>query len=163
MRKRQHSKSGLFLIELMITIAFFSVTTAVFLQVFVKSHAISEQADQLFHAQEVASCVAEIMGGTPSDESDDFVQKLHTCYPALKKASDGVDIYFDKDWDNCKASLAQYIVAVSWQKQDGMWKIAIIVEENQKGIETAENDSKDKPIYTLSVQLYDSQTEGGRS
>ena len=63
MRVRKHSRSGLFLIELMIAIAFFALTTAVFVQAFVKSHEVSRQAEELFQAQKLSSSVAEILGG----------------------------------------------------------------------------------------------------
>lgn len=160
MRRRQHSRSGLFLIELTITIAFFAVTTAIFLQVFVKSHTISQQADQLFHAQKMASCVAEIMGGTSSDASDRFVQELKTHYSRLQEASDGVYIYFDKDWNNCDAASRQYVTSVFWQKQDGMWNIEITIEKEKKSVTTADYSSNDDPIYTLAIQLYCPQTGG---
>lgn len=63
MRRRQHSKAGLFLIEFMIAIAVFSVTAAVFLQAFARSHVISTEAEELFYAQSMASSVAEVLGG----------------------------------------------------------------------------------------------------
>ena len=69
MKKRQHSKAGLFLIELMIVIAFFSVTAAVFLQAFARSHTISQEAEELFHAQSMASSVAEVLGGARGSET----------------------------------------------------------------------------------------------
>lgn len=160
MRRRQHSKSGLFLIELTITIAFFTVTTAIFLQVFVKSHTISQQADQLFHAQEMASCVAEIMGGTSSDASDGFVQELKTHYSRLQETSDGVHIYFDKDWNNCDAVSGQFVTSVFWQKQDEMWNIEITIEEEKKSVIAVDHSSNDDPIYALTIQLYCPQTGG---
>lgn len=160
MRRQQHSKSGLFLIELTITIAFFAVTTAIFLQVFVKSHTISQQADQLFHAQEMASCVAEIMGGTSSDASDGFVQELKKHYSRLQETSDGVHIYFDKDWNNCDAVSGQFVTSVFWQKQDEMWNIEITIEEEKKSVIAADHSSNDDPIYALTIQLYCPQTGG---
>lgn len=160
MRRRQHSRSGLFLIELTITIAFFAVTTAIFLQVFVKSHTISQQADQLFHAQEMASCVAEIMGGTSSDASDGFVQELKKHYSRLQETSDGVHIYFDKDWNNCDAVSGQFVTCIFWQKQDEMWNIEITIEEEKKSVIAADHSSNDDPIYALTIQLYCPQTGG---
>lgn len=156
MRRRQHSKSGLFLIELMIAIVFFAVTTAVFLQVFVKSHAISQQADQLFHAQETASCVAEILGGATSDR-ETFIQELKTCYPYLQEAADGVYIYYDENWENTDVHSGAYMIAVSWINQDRMWNIEIRVVEMERPTQP-----EDAPIYTLALRLYCPQ-EGGVS
>ena len=73
MRIRKHSRSGLFLIELMIAIAFFAMTTAVFLQAFAKSNAISREAENLFQAQKLCSSVAEILGGADQDAKEQAV------------------------------------------------------------------------------------------
>ena len=73
MRIRRHSRSGLFLIELMIAIAFFAMTTAVFLQAFAKSNAISREAENLFQAQKLCSSVAEILGGADQDAKEQAV------------------------------------------------------------------------------------------
>lgn len=158
MRRRQHSKSGLFLIELMIAIAFFAVTTAVFLQVFVKSHAISQQADHLFHAQKTASCVAEILGGVTSDQGTAFTQELKAFYPNLQETVDGVSIYCDKNWNNSDAHSGIYAVCVSWTKQDRMWSIEIRVGEKEEMTQTEAS-----PIYALTLQLYCPQAKGGDS
>ena len=66
MRTRKHSRAGLFLIELMIAIAFFAVTAAVFLQAFARADSISRQAEDLFQAQKQVSSVTEILEGAGS-------------------------------------------------------------------------------------------------
>mgnify|MGYP006876971622 CR=1 FL=1 len=44
MKRVRHSRSGLFLIELMICILFFSITAGICIQFFVKSHNMSQDA-----------------------------------------------------------------------------------------------------------------------
>ena len=57
----------------MIAIAFFAMTTAVFLQAFAKSNAISREAENLFQAQKLCSSVAEILGGADQDAKEQAV------------------------------------------------------------------------------------------
>ena len=67
MRRVRHSKSGLFLIELMICILFFSCTAGICIRFFAKSHELSQEARNLYQAQQEASSMAEILeGGTDS-------------------------------------------------------------------------------------------------
>ena len=47
MKKKQAKRSGIFLLELMIVILFFSVTAAVCIQLFVKAHVISQDTRNL--------------------------------------------------------------------------------------------------------------------
>ena len=47
MRRVRHSKSGLFLIELMICILFFSCTAGICIRFFAKSHELSQEARNL--------------------------------------------------------------------------------------------------------------------
>ena len=61
MRERRHTKSGLFLIELMISLLFFVITVAVFLQVFARSRAVSKDAENLYQAQKLAASAAVIL------------------------------------------------------------------------------------------------------
>lgn len=55
MKRVRHSRSGLFLIELMICILFFSITAGICIQFFVKSHNMSQDAKNLYQAQQEAT------------------------------------------------------------------------------------------------------------
>ena len=78
MKRVRHSRSGLFLIELMICILFFSVTAGICIQFFVKSHNMSQDAKNLYQAQQEAASMAEIL------EKD--IDSL-----------DNISVYYDKD------------------------------------------------------------------
>lgn len=60
MKKYNTHKSSLFLIELIIAIAFFALASGVCLRLFVKSHLLSREATQLSDAVNLASSAAEI-------------------------------------------------------------------------------------------------------
>ena len=86
MKRVRHSRSGLFLIELMICILFFSITAGICIQFFVKSHNMSQDAKNLYQAQQEAASMAEIL------EKD--IDSL-----------DNISVYYDKDWNQCDLSL----------------------------------------------------------
>ena len=156
MRRRQHSRAGLFLIELMIAIAFFAVTAAVFLQAFARSHSISRQAEELFRAQSMASSVAEILYDA-ADGQEAFLSALSAYFPAARQmeTGEGVCVYFDAEWEACAADEGAYVAAVSWQEEpvSGLWRVEITVDE-------AEKPADGQYIYRLALKLYDPQ-EGG--
>ena len=161
MRRRQHSKAGLFLIEFMIAIAVFSVTAAVFLQAFARSHVISTEAEELFYAQSMASSVAEVLGGvrgsgTGMEDSADvaapgedgsaeggqeeeqdgqiFFRELAAYFPQAEPVADGSGayIYCDGNWELCAGGGAAYVVVVSWQRDGSLWTVDIAADEAEE-------------------------------
>lgn len=191
MRRRQHSRSGLFLIELTIAIAFFAVTAAVFLQAFAKSHTISRQAEELFHAQSMASSVAEVLSGIPASGSGEHTQNtvsfsaaLSTYFPEAEQAEgrDGARIYCDDDWQVCAPEDGVYVTSVFWEPDGDLWDVNITVGEVRFGADPDGKDSGDKEpeeaekigtaqeeggeadyIYQLPLRLYCPQTGGEAS
>lgn len=63
MNKNASSKTGLFLMELIIAILFFAVSGAICVQLFVQSHLISKDSVELNHAVEWCQNVAEAFYG----------------------------------------------------------------------------------------------------
>lgn len=98
MRKRNHSKAGLFLIELMISVLFFSVTAAFFMKVFVKSNEMRKESKIVFEAQLRVSSAAEM----------------------LKEGKEPEQIYYGADWRPCEKKDAQYILMVEEKKRDNL-------------------------------------------
>ncbi len=145
MRERRHTKSGLFLIELMISILFFAATAAVFLQVFVRSRAVSKDAENLYQAQKLSASVAEILEG-----STDFTKDLQDYFPGafIEKETGNryVKIGYNAQWEESSKEdweRAEYRLLVFWEEQDHMAKIMIRVTEK-----TGEE------IYRLPLQIY---------
>lgn len=139
MRKKVHSKAGLFLIELMIAITFFAVTASIFMQVFVKSHKISQEAEDLFHAQSLASSVAEVLEGM--DGTEDFSEGLKKYFPELD--SDSLIGYYDEDWEETEQDDGAYVLTVNWSQEGFMWDVDIIVAYREG-----------KELYRLDLQIF---------
>lgn len=71
--------SGLFLLELILAILFFSIAGAICVQLFVKSHLLSKQAEQLSAAVNECSDAAEII--LSSDSQEALCERLSLAYP----------------------------------------------------------------------------------
>lgn len=132
MRRVRHSRSGLFLIELMICILFFAFTAGICIRFFVKSHDMSQDAENLYQAQQEAASMAEVL------EED-------------SNLPDDIFIYYDKEWKQCDKENKVYWMEVTGdqlqsEEKNGLKKIKIAVysdQENQK-----------KEIYHLNLSLY---------
>lgn len=137
MRARRHSKSGLFLIELMISVCFFSLTAAIFLRAFVQSHQVSKEAESLFKAQNLVSSVAEIL-----EDSEDFTGDLKKYFPQLSPVDEGALLYYDKNWQPVTKN-GVYCFSARWSREGEMWNVVLKV-----------SDKKKKEIYGLTLRLY---------
>lgn len=74
----QARRSGVFLLELMISILFFCIAAAVGLQLFIKSHCISEDAGNMNMAVHKAAAAAEVFrSGT---DMEDYLKEEYSYY-----------------------------------------------------------------------------------
>ena len=80
-RKSRAQSSSLFLMELILAILFFSITSAVCVQFFVKSHLLSRDSKILSQAVNECANIAEIYDA--SDSIDDALLSLADAYPDL--------------------------------------------------------------------------------
>lgn len=69
MKTTNSSKSGLFLMELILAIFFFSVAAAICVRLFVTSHELSRESVRLNHAVTMAESIAEAFYGCNGDEA----------------------------------------------------------------------------------------------
>lgn len=90
----QKSKSALFLMELIIVIFFFALTSAVCLQVFVKAHSVSENTKDLNEAILWADNAAEIFFEHGND-TETIKGMLSEVFPKNGEAS--YNLSFDSD------------------------------------------------------------------
>ena len=105
-RKPTANPSSLFLLELIFAILFFSVASAVCVQIFVKSNTLSTQAHDLTQASRRAGDVAELI--TASTSPDDMKNLLEDAYSdAVNIASENFTIFYDSDFIPCSPELRQ--------------------------------------------------------
>ena len=125
-RKNRPQSSSLFLMELILAILFFSIASAVCVQFFVKSHLLSRHSQELSHAVNECSSIAELC--KVSDGLSNAADLIHQEYPSAGSfpADDATSparkltLYFDKDFISCKETSCSYELHVTLQEQDQM-------------------------------------------
>ena len=109
MDKQAKSKTSLFLMEVIITILFFSISGAVCVQFFVKAHTIGIQTKELNHAVTAAQGFAEVMRGT-----DGSIDSILAVYPDAVQGNDTFfEVFYDKDFLPCEPDAAVYVSDVT--------------------------------------------------
>ncbi len=105
----KHSKSSLFLMELIIAILFFSLTSTVCIRLFVRSHLISQQTINENHAINLVQNLAEGYLGTEGD-----LDALQQLFPDSTLSETGtLSLYWDNTWAACSENEASYTAVVS--------------------------------------------------
>lgn len=137
MKQYRHSKSGLFLIEIMLNILFFSVLVTICLQLFFKAHNLSTDTAVLHRAVTACSSIAEVYQSTPDGE-----EMILNIYPESIILNNTIIIYFDHTFDSCAEFESRYRVILSEDTSAHTLHISF-----------CRKDEAD-PIYQLSVSSY---------
>lgn len=144
-RKGRAGASSLFLLELIIAILFFALASAVCVQIFVKSHLMSQQASQLNHAVNIASSAAQTI-----DSGSDMAEINDNLIAVFGEDS---HIYYDDAWEIC-------------EKDDASFSMVILLEEDGSlvtGSVEMLNLEDNSSIYKLDIthHLQGALPEGG--
>ncbi len=111
------SKSSLFLMEILISILFFSVAAAACIQLFVKAHVLDNQTKEQNQAVIWSQNLAELWH-TPNGDAYSVYDQLGKDYPEATKngaiyfsnITPSFTLYFNKDWELCSAEHSSEIV-----------------------------------------------------
>lgn len=119
--KNRPRSSSLFLMELMLAILFFSIASAVCVQIFVKSHLLSKESEALSHAVNACANLAETMSISP-----DSFEKGDTFF------------YYDDEFAAC-------------EKDDAAYTLRLQVDQTASNITAhmTVTDTSGKDIYSL--------------
>lgn len=142
--QRHNNTSSLFLLELILAVLFFSVASALCIQIFTKAHLMSQDARDLnFAVNEVSSMAEQISAGTLHSDtaasSDDTASDPSTQMPddSLQDAA----AYYDSSYASCEKANAVYVLTVHYEPEDTLLKAHISMDT------IADN----RNIYTLDV------------
>lgn len=141
MNRKQRNRSGIFLLELMIAILFFSMASAVCIRLFVKSHTVSEDTRNLNMALNQVSAAAEVfrLGA-------DMQEFLAGEFPYYEEGKEALTfyVYYNEAWENCREEAASFYLSVEIQQQGtdalGCFSMKHIVTEQE--------------IYGLELETY---------
>ena len=110
-------RSSLFLLELIIAILFFSLTSAVCVQIFVRAHLISRQTQELNMALEKVSGFSEVFL-----TGDSFSELLPEAADESENADGSAEyvVSYDENWQICNSSDAAYQVQIQIEPQGAL-------------------------------------------
>ena len=142
--QRHNNISSLFLLELILAVLFFSVASALCIQIFTKAHLMSQDARDLnFAVNKVSSMAEQISAGTLHSDtaasSDDTASDPSTQMPddSLQDAA----AYYDSGYASCEKADAVYVLTVHYEPENTLLKAHISMD----------TISANRNIYTLDV------------
>ena len=142
--QRHNNTSSLFLLELILAVLFFSVASALCIQIFTKAHLMSQDARDLnFAVNEISSMAEQISAGTLHSDtaasSDDTASDPSTQMPddSLQDAA----AYYDSSYASCEKADAVYVLTVHYEPEDTLLKAHISMD----------TVTDNRNIYTLDV------------
>lgn len=144
MKKRQVKRSGIFLLELMIVILFFCVTSAVCVRLFVKSHVISQDTRNLNMAVNQVSEAAEVFRAGADMEK--FIEHEFQNY---EKGTGNFlyQIYYDENWEPAGKEEASFCLTVEILEKDS----------ESYGCFSIKNMNTNQEIYAVTLKKYNGE------
>ncbi len=149
--QRHNNTSSLFLLELILAVLFFSVASALCIQIFTKAHLMSQDARDLnFAVNEVSSMAEQISAGTlhpatAASSGDTAASSGDTVSdPSTQISNDAWQddtAYYDSSYASCEKADAVYVLTVHYEPEDTLLKAHISMDT------IADN----RNIYTLDV------------
>ena len=139
-RDSSSSRSGLLLMEIIIAILFFSLASAICLQLFVKAHNLGRETRELDMAVRQASSAADILS-----QSETPMETLQKLYPDSDLGEERISVYFDQDFLPCDSEQSCYLLNITPTSADG--------QSSTYGI-TVQNSENSTEIYSLEVVTY---------
>lgn len=130
----KHSKSSLFLMELIIALLFFSLASTVCIRLFVNAHSLSAQTVDQNYAVNYAQNMAEAFIGCDGD-----LQSLQTLLSGSLLAEDGRSLSLEQNGYRTNLVCNTAPIPGSTQSAD---------------IHVCRIDDADTPLYTLHVDLH---------
>ena len=103
MRRYSHSKSGLFLMELLLNLLLFCILCGCGLLFFIKSYNLTQDTTTLHQAVRITSSVAAIY-----ESGDGSLTNIGRQYERPVIGEDSICIYFDETYEPCIKEAAQY-------------------------------------------------------
>lgn len=145
MNRSSNSHSRLFLMELIVAILFFSLSSAICLRMFVSSRQLSKDTTALNMAINQSSNVAELLKYAQT-EYEPFPGCLLGAYPYAKTDTAQAAVYFDEGWNHCPMEQAAFFIQITQEEEsDGM------VPYDISAFKTTDSENA---IYSINIKLH---------
>jgi len=139
--KYTSSKSGLFLIELIISIAFFAVSSAICVQLFAQAHTLSSKSGDINMAVTSAQSAAEYFKASAASLS---LEELAALMDATS-SGDSILVYYGENWERLPApDSARFTMTMTLDMKDALAVADIRIDDSQGGV----------PLYQLTAKKY---------
>ena len=130
-KRYRASSTSLFLMELILSILFFSIAAAICVSVFVRSHAMSREASDLSAAVGVVQQAAEgVRSCASAKEAEDLLGEI---WPAGTLSGDTFTVGFDADGSACLQEMAVRTLTVVLSESDGLMTAEITCTDAESG------------------------------
>ena len=150
MKRYQHTKSGLFLMELLLNILLFCILCSCGLLLFVKSHNLTRDTKLLHQASRITSSIAAVYeggDGTLATLAQEFKR------PAIEGS---ICIYYDDNYEPCVREGAVYYVLAHLLTTDETG--ASTAGQHLQKLEICFYDTSDRMLYTITACHYTPST-----
>lgn len=141
MFKQQSSKYSLFLMELIIVIFFFTIASAVCVQLYAEAHILSSSTRDLNISITKVEGAAEVIKSSPVNPD----AALLSAFNKSILSEQTLKVGYNKDWDSCALNEALYIMSIDWWQKDQMLYATIRMEKGQNDADSTET------VYRLDV------------
>lgn len=139
-KSRGSARTGLFLIELIVAILFFSIASAICIQLFAKAHIVSTNSKNLTEALTQVQTVAETFKA-----SDGTIENLQELLDnSQSTATDEITLLFNSKWDTSG-------------KDDAKFELKVKIDPKTPATATLSvttADDKKTPIYNIETKKY---------
>ena len=132
MKKDSSRRSNLLLMEIILSVLFFSFASAVCLQMFVRASLLGRETRELHMAVRYVSSAAELFS-----RPEHAMGHLQELYPQARIDGEEALIWFDEDYSPCAREEAAYCMEISTSSQDEhttFWSVTLYGGEQEQEI-----------------------------
>ncbi len=148
MKKFEHSRNRILLLEITINILLFSALLIVGLLFFIKTHTLTGQTSMLHEAVNTCSNVASIY-----EQEDGSLDTISSMYPGSICADETLFIYLDAQYNSCDKDDLVYKIIVTCQSQSNLGM-------HKANIQFLSTDNRE--VYSITACSYTPLTPEGR-
>ncbi|MDO5136341.1 MAG: hypothetical protein Q4D55_09830 [Eubacteriales bacterium] len=134
-----HSRSGLFLMEMILSILFLSLSCSVCIRIFFAAHVNQKRAREQNHIQALVTSSGEILEGTDGSP-EAFLRVL----PGGEKKGSSLFYHYNRSWEPCTSDKFFYRLEIRFSPEPSLKKAKLLF-----------SDREDSRLYDLSLQFWD--------
>lgn len=121
----RNSRASLFLMEIMMSVLFFSISSAVCIQLFVKAHTLNVHTENLAKATIVAQNLSEYFLNGDTSKNISLREQMLSTLPDHDTIENHVVFYYDDNWNLCKKDTASFLTSLTFHEDADFSYLAI--------------------------------------